>query len=72
MEPKGLPRFCRRPSVDGDIVSFCTRCYVVVAQGRDYKQLESGEREHQCDPRMLEHWQTLLTNSRPEGEADNL
>jgi hypothetical protein len=58
--------FCRRPSWEGGMVSFCTRCYMIVAQGSEWKQLESGEREHRCDPQMLEHWQAMLREAKKD------
>jgi hypothetical protein len=64
MKIKAKQGFRRRPSTDGALISFCTRCYMIVAQGRDYTQLESAEREHYCDPRTLQHWEAMLQASK--------
>ena len=66
MESPVKAGFCRRPSLDGRTISFCTHCYAVVAEAKDSKQLEDGEREHKCDPRTLEHVQRVVEQARKD------
>jgi len=64
MKIKAKQGFRRRPSLDGGTVSFCTRCFMIVAQGTNEQHLRNGEREHNCDSRTLEHWETMLQASK--------
>ena len=59
------PGFCRRPSLEGRTISFCTQCFAVVAEAKDCEQLlQDGERDHTCDPWMLEHWETVSKDAQ--------
>lgn len=71
MEEKAEQEFRRRPGLDGGTVSFCTRCFMIVAQGTKEQHLESGEREHRCDPRTLEHWESMLQVSKKKDASES-
>lgn len=58
--------FRRRLHPDGRIVSFCTRCYAVVAETTDSDALIREEKTHNCDPHLLEFWHKIVADAKPD------
>lgn len=52
-------KFMHRTNPDGVFVSFCRDCLVNVAMCEHEADLEAAEREHTCDPEMLEHFRPV-------------
>lgn len=58
-------RFVRRTNINGTMDSICCKCFVTVATARREFELDGAERNHTCDPVLLEHWKELA-----EGKSD--
>ena len=64
-----LPKFAHRSNLDGTIDSICPRCIATVATAFYEEALLTFEREHVCDPVMLERFdQTKPPSSEPVEE----
>lgn len=48
------PEFTRRINEDWSIHSYCSQCFATIVDASSPAQVESAEREHHCDPRLLE------------------
>jgi hypothetical protein len=66
MVTREQPEFKRRLQADGRIVSFCTRCYAVVAETMDSDALIREEKTHSCDPNLLEFWHKIVADAKPD------
>jgi hypothetical protein len=56
--------FRRRTSHHGNTVSFGTHCYAVVPESKEARELERGEKAHQCDPHLLELWKWIKAKAK--------
>ena len=52
-------QFIHRLNEDGTIDSVCRNCFVTVATALSKTGLERGEREHRCDPLLLERYKNI-------------
>lgn len=59
----GSSKFVHRPNHDGTFDSICPRCFVTIATRFDETDLESNERDHECDPKLLD-WYHNLKNGK--------
>jgi hypothetical protein len=50
--------FARRTNTDGTIDSICRTCFATIATAFWETQLDRAEREHVCDPVLLERYHT--------------
>ena len=48
------PEFTHRANEDGSIHSYCSQCFATIADSSSEAELQSAERDHKCDPRLLE------------------
>ena len=48
------PEFTHRTNKDGSLHSYCSQCFATVADSASAAELDRAEREHKCDPRLLE------------------
>jgi hypothetical protein len=46
--------FVRKRNEDATIQSYCSRCFATVTDSANAVTLEEAEKEHKCDPRLLE------------------
>lgn len=58
------PEFTHRINKDGSIQSYCSQCFATVSDAGDPKQLQSAEREHRCDSRLVEMVEKYRSISR--------
>jgi len=58
------PDFTRRTNKDGSIHSYCSQCFATVAEAGAPAQVQSAERVHRCDPRLLEMVEKYRSISR--------
>jgi hypothetical protein len=58
-------KFARRLKKDG-LDSICPRCFITVGSAQNEDGLEPLEREHVCDPILLERVNRLLRPSGPK------
>ncbi len=49
-------KFIHRINEDGSIDSICRDCFVTIATGRTRNELEFQERQHACEPMILERY----------------
>lgn len=49
-------KFIHRINEDGSIDSICRDCFVTIATGRTRSDLEAQERQHTCEPMILERY----------------
>jgi hypothetical protein len=49
-----LLKFTHRTNADGSTHSYCSRCLVTVADSRSGAEVASAEKQHRCDPKLLE------------------
>jgi hypothetical protein len=49
-------KFIHRINEDGSIDSICRDCFTTIATGRLRSDLESQERQHACEPMLLERY----------------
>lgn len=49
-------KFIHRINEDGSIDSICRDCFVTIATGRTRSDLEGQERQHTCEPMILERY----------------
>ena len=49
----GVP-FVRERNDDWTIHSYCSRCFATVADSSSAVEVDAAEKEHKCDPRLLE------------------
>ena len=55
MRQTQTPEFAHRFNDDALLIhSYCSRCFVDVATSTSRTEVETKEREHKCDPRLLE------------------
>jgi len=47
-------KFIHRINEDGSIDSICRDCFVTIASARSRSDLEPQERQHACEPMLLE------------------
>ncbi len=59
--------FTHRENRDGTIDSVCRRCYVTVCTSSWEADLESAEKDHACDPALLERWSRLADRKSISG-----
>ena len=59
MSLETLPHFVHRYTEFG-IDSICTRCFATVSTVTREADLERFERDHKCDPSMLERFERVL------------
>ena len=57
MKPSGFLTFARRNNLDGTADSICPRCFQTIATVNDEAEFSRLEREHVCDPHVLERLQ---------------
>jgi len=48
------PEFTHRTNEDGTVHSYCSRCFATIADAGSTAQVRLDEREHKCDPRLLD------------------
>jgi hypothetical protein len=46
--------FVRKRNEDWTIHSYCSRCFATVVDSPSAVEVEEAEKEHKCDPRLLE------------------
>lgn len=61
--------FSHRPVPDGLTVAFCNKCFATIATSHWEAELDQAERQHVCDPYLLEQWKKL-TDAIHSGKAD--
>jgi len=49
-------KFIHRINEDGSIDSICRDCFVTIATARSRSDLEPQERQHACEPMLLERY----------------
>lgn len=49
-------KFVHRPNRDGTFDTICPRCFITVATKPMEEDLRTPERDHQCDPKLLERY----------------
>jgi hypothetical protein len=54
MDHFAIAKFTHKTNDDGSLHSYCSRCFATVTDASSPAETESAEREHQCDPRLLE------------------
>lgn len=63
MAPLTIPAFAHRYHSSG-IDSICSRCFTVVAKAQTEADLARLEREHVCDPLVVEMFKQRLASTR--------
>jgi hypothetical protein len=53
------PSFLRHVNANGIVDSVCRNCYVTVASATRESELEEPERNHVCNPNLVEHWKDI-------------
>ncbi len=59
--------FAHRENRDGAIDSICRRCFVTVGTSVREVELEQTEKNHACDPALLERWNRLAARKSSNG-----
>jgi hypothetical protein len=54
MEDRTEVPFVRKRNEDWTIHSYCSRCFATVADSPSSVAVKAAEKEHRCDPRLLE------------------
>jgi hypothetical protein len=54
MEDRIEAPFVRRRNEDLTIHSYCSRCFATIADSPSAVVVKAAEKEHKCDPRLLE------------------
>lgn len=54
MGHSGKPMFIHKTNEDGSLHSYCSRCFATVTDSSSAPKVEAAEKEHKCDPRLLE------------------
>ena len=54
MEDRIEVPFVRKRNEDWTIHSYCSRCFATVADSPSAVEVKAAEKEHRCDPRLLE------------------
>ena len=52
-------QFAHRINDDGTVDSICRDCFVTVATESSESDLERDERDHSCDPALIEHYKKV-------------
>ena len=50
-------KFIHRINEDGSIDSICRDCFVTIATARTQSDLQAQERQHSCEPMILERYE---------------
>lgn len=53
------PSFLRHQNANGTFDSVCKNCFVTVATAPREFELEEPERNHVCDPQVVQHWKEV-------------
>jgi hypothetical protein len=61
------PAFARRENRDGTIDSICRACFATVRTSVWESELELVEKNHACDPDVLERWNRLAARKSVDG-----
>ena len=61
--------FVHKLKLDWTVHSYCSRCYATVGDSLSLDELDVAEKEHKCDPRILEMVQKFREVSRPVSAA---
>jgi hypothetical protein len=59
--------FEHRENCDGTIDSICRKCFATVGRSVREMELEQAERDHICDPDLLERWNRLAAQKSIDG-----
>lgn len=55
-------KFIHRINEDGSIDSICRDCFVTVATAKSTSELEHEERQHDCEPVLLERYKKVMAH----------
>ena len=53
-------KFIHRINQDGSIDSICRDCFVTIASAHSRSELEPDERNHVCEPMLLERYKKVM------------
>ena len=67
MSPLSEISFVRRINANGTTHSICTRCFVTVVTATREADMGRAERNHTCDPWLVEHWKELADRDPSDG-----
>ncbi len=54
MDRFATPKFTHQANEDGSLHSYCSQCFATVTDSGSAGEIVSAEREHECDPRLLQ------------------